>query len=77
LNRHGRVQEIPKNGGRPPEAVIVGLSSASRLSGELGGVNGAIQVGGGAVILMAAVTVGREGLETSLFFFTGAAGGRP
>ena len=47
--------------------------TARHLSGELRGrLDDAIQVGGGAVVVMAALAVGREGLETALFFFTAA-----
>ena len=47
--------------------------TARHLSGELRGrLDDAIAVGGGAVVVMAALAVGREGLETALFFFTAA-----
>ncbi len=45
--------------------------TARHLSGELRGrLDDAVQVGGGAVVVMAALAVSREGLETELFFFT-------
>ncbi len=47
--------------------------TARTLSGTLRGrLEDAIRMGTGAVVVMAALTVGREGLETALFFFTAA-----
>ena len=47
--------------------------TARSLSGELRGrLEDAIRMGSGAVVVMAALAVGREGLETALFFFTAA-----
>ena len=47
--------------------------TARSISGELRGrLEDAIQMGSAAVVLMAALAVGREGLETALFFFTAA-----
>lgn len=47
--------------------------AARSISGELRGrLQDAIQLGSTAVVLMAALAVGREGLETALFFFTAA-----
>jgi high-affinity iron transporter len=47
--------------------------TARSISGELRGrLEDAIQLGSTAVVLMAALAVGREGLETALFFFTAA-----
>lgn len=47
--------------------------TARTISGELRGrLEDAIQLGSTAVVLMAALAVGREGLETALFFFTAA-----
>jgi high-affinity iron transporter len=47
--------------------------TARSISGELRGrLEDAIQLGSTAVVVMAAVAVGREGLETALFFFTAA-----
>ncbi len=47
--------------------------AARSISGELRGrLEDAIQMGSAAVVLMAALAVGREGLETALFFFTAA-----
>lgn len=47
--------------------------AARSISGELRGrLEDAIQLGSTAVVLMAALAVGREGLETALFFFTAA-----
>lgn len=47
--------------------------TARSLSGELRGrLEDAIRMGSTAVVVMAALAVGREGLETALFFFTAA-----
>jgi high-affinity iron transporter len=47
--------------------------TARSISGELRGrLEDAIRMGSAAVVLMAALAVGREGLETALFFFTAA-----
>lgn len=47
--------------------------AARTISRELRGrLEDAIRVGSGAVVLMAALAVGREGLETALFFVTAA-----
>jgi high-affinity iron transporter len=47
--------------------------TARTISGELRGrLEDAIQLGSTAVVVMAALAVGREGLETALFFFTAA-----
>lgn len=47
--------------------------AARSISAELRGrLEDAIQLGPAAVVLMAALAVGREGLETALFFFTAA-----
>ncbi|MBN9101849.1 MULTISPECIES: iron uptake transporter permease EfeU [unclassified Pseudonocardia] len=47
--------------------------TARSISGDLRGrLEDAIQMGTAAVVLMAALAVGREGLETALFFFTAA-----
>ena len=46
---------------------------ARSISGSLRGkLEDAIRMGSGAVVVMAALAVGREGLETALFFFTAA-----
>jgi high-affinity iron transporter len=47
--------------------------AARSISAELRGrMEDAIKLGSGAVVLMSALAVGREGLETALFFFTAA-----
>src|SRR5690349_21926478 len=47
--------------------------AARSISAELRGkLEGALAMGPAAVVLMAALAVGREGLETALFFFTAA-----
>jgi high-affinity iron transporter len=47
--------------------------TARSISGTLRGrLEDAIRMGSGAVVVMAALAVGREGLETALFFFTAA-----
>ncbi|HZG92133.1 MAG TPA: iron uptake transporter permease EfeU [Pseudonocardia sp.] len=47
--------------------------AARSISAELRGrLDRAVELGSGAVVLMAALAVGREGLETALFFFTAA-----
>jgi high-affinity iron transporter len=47
--------------------------AARSISAELRGrMEDAIQLGSAAVVLMSALAVGREGLETALFFFTAA-----
>jgi high-affinity iron transporter len=47
--------------------------AARSISGELRGrLEGALQMGSGAVVVMAALAVGREGLETAFFFFAAA-----
>jgi high-affinity iron transporter len=47
--------------------------AARSISAELRGkLEGALEMGSAAVVLMAALAVGREGLETALFFFTAA-----
>ncbi len=47
--------------------------AARSISAELRGrMENAIELGSSAVVLMAALAVGREGLETALFFFTAA-----
>ncbi|WP_214403929.1 iron uptake transporter permease EfeU [Pseudonocardia lacus] len=47
--------------------------AARSISAELRGrMEDALRLGSGAVVLMSALAVGREGLETALFFFTAA-----
>lgn len=47
--------------------------AARTISAELRGrLEGALEMGSTAVVVMATLAVGREGLETSLFFFTAA-----
>jgi high-affinity iron transporter len=47
--------------------------AARSISAELRGrLEGALEMGSTAVVVMATLAVGREGLETSLFFFTAA-----
>ncbi len=47
--------------------------AARSISGELRGrLEDALQMGSGAVVVMAALAVGREGLETAFFFFAAA-----
>jgi high-affinity iron transporter len=47
--------------------------AARSISGELRGrLEDALQMGSGAVVVMAALAVGREGLETAVFFFAAA-----
>ncbi|MBC8090717.1 MAG: FTR1 family protein [Pseudonocardia sp.] len=47
--------------------------AARSISGELRGkMEDALQMGSGAVVVMAALAVGREGLETAFFFFAAA-----
>jgi high-affinity iron transporter len=47
--------------------------AARSISAELRGrLEGALEMGSAAVVVMAALAVGREGLETALFFFTAA-----
>jgi high-affinity iron transporter len=47
--------------------------AARSISAELRGrLEGALEMGSTAVVVMAALAVGREGLETALFFFTAA-----